>query len=176
MTRLELACDRFARWDLAVCERFNRASRRPPIRLLFAAVSRLADGLVWYTLMLILLVWHRSNGVRPVLHMALAGGVCTLFYKGLKHATARPRPCDACAQIQRRARPLDQFSFPSGHTLHAVAFSLVASAYYPGLLWLLVPYTLLVALSRRVLGLHYPTDALAGGALGAVIAALSFIV
>jgi undecaprenyl-diphosphatase len=57
-----------------------------------------------------------------------------------------------------------------------VAFSLVASAYYPGLLWLLVPYTLLVALSRVVLGLHYPTDALAGGALGAVIAALSFIV
>ena len=33
--------------------------------------------------------------------------------------------------------PLDEFSFPSGHTLHAVAFTLVALAHYPGLAWLL---------------------------------------
>jgi undecaprenyl-diphosphatase len=71
--------------------------------------------------------------------------------------------------------PLDHFSFPSGHTLHAMAFSLVALFYYPHLAWLLLPFTLLVALSRVVLGLHYPSDVMAGAALGVLIAEASFL-
>jgi undecaprenyl-diphosphatase len=175
MTRFELAFDRVTRWDLAVCERFNRASRKRAVCTLFAAISRLGDGVFWYGLMLALLVWEREAAVRPVLHMALAGGLCTLLYKGLKRAASRPRPCRVHQQILLGAPPLDQFSFPSGHTLHAVVFSIVAYAYYPMLGWLLVPFTLLVALSRLVLGLHYPTDVLAGAALGAGVAGLSFL-
>ncbi|HYR36596.1 MAG TPA: phosphatase PAP2 family protein, partial [Burkholderiales bacterium] len=72
------------------------------------------------------------------------------------------------------AAPLDAFSFPSGHTLHAVAFTLVALNYYPALAPTLVAFTLLTAGSRVVLGLHYPSDVLAGAALGAGIAAASF--
>jgi undecaprenyl-diphosphatase len=56
-----------------------------------------------------------------------------------------------------------------------VAFSGVALIYYPALAWLLLPFTLLVALSRVVLGLHYPSDVLAGAAIGAAIAAISFM-
>ena len=42
-----------------------------------------------------------------------------------------------------------------------VVFSLTALAYFPMLAPLLVPFTLLVAMSRVVLGLHYPSDVLA---------------
>lgn len=66
--------------------------------------------------------------------------------------------------------PLDEFSFPSGHTLHAVAFTAVACAWYTPLALLLVPYALLVAASRVVLGLHYPSDVLAAIAIGGVLA------
>ncbi len=43
-------------------------------------------------------------------------------------------------------------------------------ATYGFLAWLLVPFTLAVALSRVVLGLHYPTDVAAGAAVGALLA------
>jgi undecaprenyl-diphosphatase len=62
--------------------------------------------------------------------------------------------------------PLDKFSFPSGHTLHAVAFTTLAWHYHPLLGMALMPFTCVVALSRIVLGLHYPSDVLAGALIG----------
>ena len=62
--------------------------------------------------------------------------------------------------------PLDEFSFPSGHTLHAVSFTVVALAGISQLAWLLVPFTTLVAMSRVVLGLHYVSDVLVGALIG----------
>lgn len=98
-----------------------------------------------------------------------------MLYRWLKAKTSRPRPYQVNRAITCNARPLDQFSFPSGHTLHAVAFTTIAIAYYPQLALLLIPFAFLVALSRMVLGLHYPSDVLAGAAIGAAIAGISLI-
>jgi len=161
-------------WDLLWCLRFNQASRRAWVRAGFGAVSRLGDGLFWYGLMLLLLALRGWQAVVPVLHMLGVGMSCLLVYKWLKGKTLRPRPFQLNREIFLGSAPLDQFSFPSGHTLHAVAFSVVALAYYPQLAWVVVPFTLLVAASRLVLGLHYPTDVLAGAAIGASVASASF--
>jgi undecaprenyl-diphosphatase len=169
-----LSLERVARWDLQVCLRFNRVCRRVTLRLLFRCVSVLGDGMAWYALMAFLLLRDRDAAVLPVLHMVVVGLVCTVSYKWLKKRTLRPRPYQVHAGIEHFATPLDRFSFPSGHTLHAVAFTLVALTYYPALAWLLAPFTLLIAVSRVVLGLHYPSDVLMGALLGTAIAALSF--
>lgn len=164
---------RIQTWDEAWCLRFNRASGYPSIRKAFRLISRLGDGIFWYCLMAWLLVRYQTAALLPVLHMAAAGLVCTVLYKWLKRKTHRPRPYNRNQWINCAAAPLDQFSFPSGHTLHAVAFSVVALAYYPALAWLLLPFTALVAISRLVLGLHYPSDVLAGILIGATISGLS---
>lgn len=143
---------------------------------LLRLASRLGDGVFWYLLMGALLAWHGVSALPAVLHMGAAALAGTLLYKWLKGATERPRPYQVCPSILCLTAPLDRFSFPSGHTLHAVVFSLVATAYYPALGWLVWPFTVLVAASRMVLGLHYVSDVVAGALIGASIAALALAI
>jgi undecaprenyl-diphosphatase len=72
--------------------------------------------------------------------------------------------------MRRYVEPRDEFSFPSGHTLHAVAFAGIAVWYFPALALLLLPFVVLTALSRIALGLHYPSDVVAGAGIGAAVA------
>lgn len=165
--------ERLARWDGAVALRLNRTGRRVWVRAPFRVVSRLGDGVAWYALMLALLLRFGTEAVPAVLHMIAAGLACTALYKWVKVKMSRPRPYEANPGILLFAAPLDHFSFPSGHTLHAVAFTVVAVAYFPWLAWFAVPFTLLVAASRVMLGLHYPSDVVAGALIGAAIAGVS---
>jgi undecaprenyl-diphosphatase len=102
--------------------------------------------------------------------MAVTGIVGLLIYKWLKHALLRERPFIRHPGITLAMPPLDRYSFPSGHTLHAVAFTWQAVAWFPETGWVLIPIASLIAASRVVLGLHYPSDVLAGGAIGAGLA------
>ncbi len=155
------------------CRRSNRICARSGARRFFATVSRLGDGLSWYALVAALVVFDDSDGLFASAHLAATGAIALGLYKLLKHWAKRPRPYASDARIHAWVAPLDEFSFPSGHTLHAVAFTLVALAHYPLLAWLLIPFTASVAVSRVVLGLHYPSDELAATAIGSALAALS---
>jgi undecaprenyl-diphosphatase len=161
--------------DERLCLQLSRAARIHGLRTFFRAVSRLGDGVFWYALILALLTAYGTAAIAPVLHMVAAGLTGTMLYRWLKAKTSRPRPYQVNRAITCNARPLDQFSFPSGHTLHAVAFTTIAISYYPHLALLLIPFAFLVALSRMVLGLHYPSDVLAGAAIGAAIAGNSLV-
>ena len=54
-----------------------------------------------------------------------------------------------------------------------MTFSLVALAWLPELAALVLPFTALVAASRVVLGLHYPSDVLVAGLIGIALAETS---
>jgi undecaprenyl-diphosphatase len=156
-----------------LCLAMNRWGARHALRRFFGVISRLGDGMFWYALMGVLAALGGTRGIVCALHMALTGIVAATMYKGLKRWTRRPRPFRTHDAIVPYIAPLDEFSFPSGHTLHAVSFTLIALAYFPVLAPLLVPFTVLVMLSRIVLGLHYPSDVAAGALLGAILAIAS---
>jgi undecaprenyl-diphosphatase len=159
--------------DLAVCGALNRISRPPKVKKFFAVVSWLGDGKAWYVLILALPILYGENGVMTSLTMIKVGCVNLLLYKIIKIATGRARPCAVSADITLGAAPLDQYSFPSGHTMHAVAFSMIITAHHPELAGGLMVFSSLVAFSRVILGLHYPTDVIAGAVIGASVASLS---
>ncbi len=159
--------------DAGWCLRANRWGTGTVVRRFFAGISHLGDGVCWYALMAGLVLFDGIDGLAASVHLAATGVIALTLYKLLKRWTRRPRPFASDVRIKAWVAPLDEFSFPSGHTLHAVAFSIVAIAHYPSLAWLLVPFTVCVALSRVVLGLHYPSDVLAALALGGGLATLS---
>lgn len=166
--RLEI---RSGEWRL--CLAANRWGTRKVIALFFRAISRAGDGVFWYALMATLAAFGGLRGAQAALHMAVVGLVALALYRRLKRHTRRPRPYRAHQGIVAHIPPLDEYSFPSGHTLHAVSFSLVAIAYFPALALVLIPFTLLVAASRVVLGLHFPSDVLAAGIIGSALAGAS---
>lgn len=172
---MRLYLNRMHQLDAQMCVAVNHTSQYKAIRHFFRAISRLGDGVFWYTLMILILLTQGSEALMPVIHMAVAGLIGTFVYKWLKGKTLRPRPYQVRQDIRLTGKALDKFSFPSGHTLHAVVFTWVALTYYPQLAVLLILFTVLVGLSRVVLGLHYPSDVIAGALLGTFIAEASFM-
>jgi len=160
---------RCAEQDLRSAIALHRTAARPGVVTLLVAASRLGDGVVWYLAIAALALIGLFGGPRAWVcgaEMLAVGALNLAIYWCVKHVVGRQRPFVDCPDIHACTRPLDPFSFPSGHTLHAVAFGMVLSHHYPALSLLLWSYAGLVAASRVVLGLHYPSDVLAGAATG----------
>lgn len=91
----------------------------------------------------------------------------------VKWIVARARPCDLlgwCAPLAWV--PQASASFPSGHAAGSFAFAAFVSVRAPRWIVPAVTWAALVAWSRCVLGVHYPSDVLAGSLLGAAVGAL----
>lgn len=170
MSRLKSPLQQISRWDVELCVLFNRQSRHLSVRNIFRVASRLGDGVFWYALMAALLLHFGADALPAVLRMLGAAAAGVVIYKLVKHKTLRPRPFCVHPNIACTGRILDQFSFPSGHTMHAVSFTIIVLYYFPWLAWVVLPFSIMVALSRPILGLHYPSDVLAGAVAGAILA------
>jgi len=92
----------------------------------------------------------------------------------MKDAVARVRPCRTIEGIRLILPCPKSYSMPSGHAISSFAFAVplfYLTREYIVLFGRLYPLLLaaLIAFSRIYLGVHYPSDALVGGMLGAVI-------
>jgi len=173
--RATLAFARFDAAELKFCRYLNRSSRFEWVRQPFRAVSWLGDGWIWYALILALPLVLGLDGWQASAHLAATGALGLLLYKLIKNRAVRERPYITHSVIECASAPLDRYSFPSGHTLHAVSFTILFAHYVPDWTAPLAALAFAIALSRVILGLHYPTDVAAGAMLGGALGSTSVL-
>lgn len=89
-----------------------------------------------------------------------------LLVQVMKRGFVRPRPYLVYEQLLTAKNPLQDFSFPSGHTTAVFSTFVTIVLHHSYLFPILFPIACMVALSRVYLGLHYPTDVLIGAMIG----------
>ncbi|MDP5276236.1 phosphatase PAP2 family protein [Chengkuizengella axinellae] len=88
----------------------------------------------------------------------------------IKKTYKRLRPYLVLKQANTYKNPLQDHSFPSGHTTAIFSIIIPFVVTIPVLGMILLPIGLTVALSRIYLGLHYPSDVFAGLIIGTLTA------
>ncbi len=159
-----------------LCLPCNQIARFRPVGGYFRLVSRLGDGLLWYALLAALPLVFGHAALLPTAHIAMTALVGVAIYKGIKNSMMRERPFASHARVQALIPPLDRYSFPSGHTLHATLFIVMLAEYFPDVALVMLPFGLSVAASRVILGLHYPSDVLIGALTGWLLAGTSLAI
>ncbi|MBR9727540.1 phosphatase PAP2 family protein [Shewanella intestini] len=88
------------------------------------------------------------------------------IYFGLKNGIRRVRPCHCLAGVQSSIEPSDKFSLPSGHSSAAFVMAGLVYCFFPLFAPIAFIWATAIALSRVILGVHYPLDTIAGMGLG----------
>jgi len=94
----------------------------------------------------------------------------TISSKIIKEMVGRIRPCSVLEHVHLLVNCGSGKSFPSSHAVNNFAVGTLFSFYYRKWKWAFVVWASLVAVSRPAVGVHYPSDILAGAVFGILIA------
>lgn len=147
--------------------------RNPILNPVFIGITHLGDGGVfWIVLSLVLCFFKKTRkagifGLCALLMSVLINNVC------LKNIIARIRPYEIIAGLECLVKKATDYSFPSGHTGASFAAASVFLKELPkkfSIPALIV--AILISFSRLYIGIHYPTDVIAGAIIGFAIGML----
>ncbi|MFI6370313.1 bifunctional phosphatase PAP2/diacylglycerol kinase family protein [Streptomyces sp. NPDC050546] len=126
-------------------------------------------GVLWFATAAALAASRTPRARRAATRGLASLGLASLAVNTLgKRSVRRPRPVlDAVPLIRRLKRQPITTSFPSGHAASAAAFATGVALESPSWGAVVAPVAASVALSRVYTGVHFPSDVLAGAALGA---------
>jgi len=168
LDRYRARCLRCLEWDVRCARALHGGVQSRSLLGLLQACSRGGDAWAWAAAIALVQLLGGAAARQCVPLLAAVGALNLAVYYAVKLSIRRRRPFDggAAAVVSARMAAPDRFSFPSGHALHAASFTLLLCSFYPALAPLLVPLAACIALSRVVLGLHYPSDVVVGAAIG----------
>ncbi len=159
--------------DVVILDWLTGAFQFPWLMLLMRLVSLLTSfGALWIVLTAALAFFKGTR--RTAIAMAVALVLSFLITNvAIKPMVERPRPFDAGVSVAQTTEP-DDFSFPSGHTsaAFAAAFAYTITSKRKQRLFdgIIISFAALVALSRLILMVHYPSDVIAGLFVGVICA------
>lgn len=148
--------------------------RNPILNSIMIFITSLGDGgILWIAATIILLIPKKTRKVGIMSAVALLGSLI-INNNIIKNIVQRPRPFVTFTDLQIIISTPSEFSFPSGHTSSSFAAAAVFYRHLPKKLGL--PSVILAGLigfSRLYVGVHYPTDVIAGVIMGILLSYLA---
>ena len=134
------------------------------------AVSKTGDGYMQVMLPIVITVISGFEQIAFLVLVAKAYLIERPLYFVLKNTLKRRRPPEVEPSVKSIVTPSDQFSFPSGHTMAAFLLASLATIEFGAIASILYLWASMVGASRVILSVHFPTDILAGAAIGTGLA------
>ncbi len=163
-------------FDFAVLDWMQSVLRCTFLDYLMAAFSYAAEaGAVWIVLGVVLLFFKKTRAAGMMLLIALLLGwvLGDLITKPL---VQRSRPFVVNPDVVPFIKNPSSFSFPSGHSCTSAVAATVLLVKHRKIGLAVLPFSLLVMLSRLYNYVHFPTDVLGGALLGVLSALLVMLV
>jgi undecaprenyl-diphosphatase len=144
------------------------------MNLFFRTITQIG-GALFISVTTLLLIIFTSNQTRlTAISSAAALALSHIPVQLVKKLFPRKRPYLQIETTKILPNPLKDHSFPSGHTTAVFSVIVPFLLQTPSLAAVLIPLALSVGISRIYLGLHYPSDVIAGGILGGSFGSLCF--
>ena len=144
--------------------------RNPILNSIMIFITSLGNGgMLWIAATILLMIPKKTRKIGLMSAIALLGSLI-INNNLIKNLVQRPRPFRTFPELQIIIPTPSEFSFPSGHTSSSFAAAAVFYRHLPKKLG--VPSVVLAGLigfSRLYVGVHYPTDVLAGVIMGILL-------
>lgn len=138
------------------------SAHSPLFDLFFQNISHLGSFVIW--IFIAAAIFFRKDK-RFFFQLAAGMILAGVISIGLKLAIDRPRPSDSLQNVHLLDRKPDP-SFPSNHAANAFLGARIFSKHYKKFTLIFYTLAILIAISRIYVGAHYPSDVIAGAALG----------
>ena len=162
-------------YDRNLLYMINGASGSEVLDTIMLILTDFGGSFFWLLFIIVLWVYGEARERRFAIFLAItiiSSGILGLMFKVFLY---RPRPYEFLSGINLIGFEEFGSSFPSGHSVRAFAGSTLIFRSYGRIALPLLALSLIVALSRVYLGVHYPIDTVAGALLGLAISNLIFI-
>ena len=158
------------RWDVFTFQRIVSRPASSPLVRFARLVSHTGNGYLYPLVPLIVLLTGAAEPLLFFQFAVMAFGTERMIYFVAKNSFRRKRPANILPDYVSVIIASDEFSFPSGHSSAAFLMVTLLVLFFGPLYAVLYLWSGAVAVSRVILGVHFPTDIMIGSLMGTLIA------